>query len=432
MDMLRITGPVQMKGTVNVSSSKNASLPILAAVCLCSRPIRIKHLPQLADTRTMLKILKNLGVSCKEDVANDEVILQAEHIQHFEATYDLVKTMRASILVLGPLVARFGEGKVSLPGGCAIGVRPIDLHLFGLEKLGATIELQDGHVFARTEGSRRLKGQEISLPFPSVGATENIMMAACLAEGVTVLKNAALEPEIEDLAHFLNFLGARISGIGTTELTIEGVKELSGPPEDKSYTIIGDRIEAATFIMAALATNSSIEVTGFKNTHLTAVFHVLEQMGASFEYDPSGYGVRVLAHDGLKPFQVDTAPFPGFPTDAQAQLMVLGLVAKGTSMLTEHIFENRFMHVPELNRMGAHIVLKGHTAIIQGPMKLLSAPVMCTDLRASAALVLAALVSQGVTDISRIYHLERGYQDLEKKFQALNVDIKRIPDIHHR
>jgi UDP-N-acetylglucosamine 1-carboxyvinyltransferase len=428
MDVLRVTGSASLKGTVTVSSSKNASLPILAAICLCSKPITLKHLPKLADTKTMLKILKNLGVKYQEDLISDEITFFPDSIQHYEATYDLVKTMRASVLILGPLLARFGEGKVSLPGGCAIGVRPIDLHLLGLEKLGATIHLEEGHVHAKTQERQRLKGQEIYLPFPSVGATENILMAACLAEGVTILKNAALEPEIEDLANFLNYLGASISGIGTSELHIVGVKELEGSRDQKPYTVIGDRIEAATFIMASLATQSSIQVRGFQISHLTAVFHVLESMGASFDYHDDGLGVTVHTHQGLRPFQVDTAPYPGFPTDAQAQLMVLGLCAQGTSMMTEHIFENRFMHVPELNRMGAHIILKGHTAIIQGPTSLTAAPVMCTDLRASAALILAALVAKGRSDISRIYHLERGYQDLEEKLKNLQVEIIRTKE----
>jgi UDP-N-acetylglucosamine 1-carboxyvinyltransferase len=328
----------------------------------------------------------------------------------------MVKTMRASILVLGPLLARFKTAKVSLPGGCAIGTRPIDIHLTNFEKLGAKITLQGGYVEAQTEG---LKGTTLVLKFPSVGATENLMMAAVFAEGVTIIENAALEPEIVDLGNFLKKMGAKISGHGSSNITIEGVTEL----KEVEYEAIGDRIEAATYIMAGLITNSPIKVEGFDPRHLDAVLNVLGDMGAKLEI---GKDFVLVKPSELKGTKVETSPFPGFPTDAQAQLMALAIKAQGSTIITEKIFENRFMHAPELQRLGANIFLKGNTAIIEGKSDLKGAPVMCTDLRASAALVLAALASEGVTEIDRIYHLDRGYEKMEEKLLQIGAKIKRI------
>lgn len=417
MDKLIIHGPAKLKGEVLLSASKNASLPIMAGILLCGKTVTLKGLPQLRDVRTMNKLLSNMGVEITEE--KNQTHYLAKDITSREATYDLVKTMRASILVLGPLLARFGEAKVSLPGGCAIGTRPIDIHLMGLEKMGAQIQIHSGYVEAR---AKKLQGANILLPFPSVGATENLMMAAVLAEGTTQIENAAKEPEIEDLANFLIQLGANIQGAGTHQITIVGVKEL----KSAMYAPIGDRIEGATYLMAGVITNSEITVKNISPMSLGAVLDVLTQMGARFETDVEKSQIKVLPYKVLKGINVDTAPFPGFPTDAQAQLMAVTTVASSASTITEHIFENRFMHVPELARMGAKIVLKGNTAVIEGVPELSGAPVMCTDLRASAALVVAALRARGATEIQRVYHLDRGYEHLDQKLSQLGVKIERI------
>lgn len=422
MDKLIIEGPARLQGNVKISSSKNASLPILAGVLLSSHQVKLKNLPKLADVTTMLKLIESLGVTVSSNVTEGDgrdVILNGSGLKSFEATYDWVKTMRASIVILGPLLTRYGRAKVSLPGGCAIGARPIDMHLKGLEKMGAQIELRAGYVEARTSG---LHGASILLPFPSVGATENLMMAAVLAKGTTCIQNAAQEPEIEDLGNFLNSMGAKVEGAGTAEILIEGVTDLR-PTE---YSIIGDRIEAATYLIAAIMTNSSITIENIHMPHIQAILDVLAKMGAKFNLHENS--IEVLHRGDLQGVQVDTAPYPGFPTDVQAQLLVLSTLAKTPSVITEHIFENRFMHVPELNRMGADIVLRGNSAFVPGNSTLTSAPVMCTDLRASAALVLAALMAEGETEIRRIYHLDRGYEKLDKKLQDLGVKILRTPD----
>ena len=417
MDKIIVKGPCKLEGSVKISKAKNAYLPILAGVLLSDKKITLNEIPNLRDINTMLKLLGNLGVGIER--ADNSVILDPSTMNSHEATYDLVKTMRASIFTLGPILTRLHKAKVSLPGGCAIGTRPIDLHLTNLEKMGAKITVERGYVYAESEG--RLKGAHLVLAFPSVGATENLMMAATLAEGTTIIENAALEPEIDDLANFLNAMGAKVTGIGTKKIQIEGVKELN----EVDYTAIGDRIEAATYIMAALATKSKVKVTDFDPHHLEFVLDELKNMGAKLNIGENF--VEVLPSD-LKSCKVDTAPFPGFPTDVQAQMMALVTQVKGSSIITEHIFENRFMHVPELNRLGASIELKGNTAFVEGESKLKGAPVMCTDLRASAALIIAALASEGETEISRVYHLDRGYDNLASKLQEIGAKITRVAE----
>lgn len=415
MDKLVITGPSKLHGSVEIARAKNAYLPILAAVLLSDKPIHLKNIPDLQDIKTMIKLLSNLGVTISKK--DNITTFDASTLNSHEATYDIVKTMRASIFVLGPLLARLKKAKVSLPGGCAIGTRPIDLHLINLEKLGCEIEVTAGYVDAKVE---KMKPGLVTLAFPSVGATENLMMAAVFTEGETIIENCALEPEIDDLAHFLNAMGAKITGIGTKTIVINGVKEL----KEVHYEAIGDRIEAATYLMAALATESEIEIKGIKPRHLEFVIDMLKDMGAKIETTESSIKTYPSTLTGCI---VDTAPFPGFPTDAQAQLIALCTQIKSPSVITENIFENRFMHVPELVRLGADIRLKGKTAIINGGKKLTAAPVMCTDLRASAALIIAALTTHGETEIQRIYHLDRGYENLVAKFTSLGANIKRLP-----
>lgn len=414
MDKLIVKGGAKLSGEVKISKAKNAYLPLLSAVLLTDEEIIFEEVPKLRDIGTMNKLLGYLGVEVLEKSNGFSYVSSNE--SSCEATYDLVKTMRASICVLGPLLARFKKAKVSLPGGCAIGTRPIDLHLKNLEKMGAVINIDAGYVEAHTEG---LKGAHISLDFPSVGATENIMMAATLAKGQTVIDNAALEPEITDLGNFLNAIGAKVSGHGTSKIVIDGVSKLHGA----SYKAIGDRIEAATYIIAGLMTRSHIKVNDFNPKDIDNVLEKLKSMGAKLEI---GENFVEVFPSHLKAATVDTAPFPGFPTDVQAQMMALMLVCEGTSIITENIFENRFMHVPEIQRLGANIQLKGSSAMIKGGEPLTAAPVMCTDLRASAALVLAALCSEGDTEILRIYHLDRGYENLAKKLEGLGAHISRV------
>lgn len=418
MDKLLVTGPCQLNGEVEISSAKNATLPILCATLLSPYSINFQSLPELADVKTILKILQSLGI--KVDVNGEITTLDASNITSQHADYSLVKTMRASVLVLGPLLARFKTASVSLPGGCAIGARPVDIHLLGMEKLGAKIEIENGYIKASTEG---LKGAHIVLPFPSVGATENIMMAAVLAEGTTVIENAAREPEIDDLAHFLMAQGGKISGHGTSTITIEGISQLN--PLQTPYRVIGDRIEAATFIIAAIMTKGEVKVKGFNPEHLSFVFDVLKEMGAQFEFGPDY--VKVLKSGKLKGAHIETAPYPGFPTDVQAQMMALmSFIEGGSSVVTESIFENRFMHVPEMGRMGAKVTVKGSSAFVEGVDHLSGAPVMCTDLRASAALILCALVANGESEIQRVYHLDRGYEKIDEKLTKLGATIKRV------
>ncbi|MFZ4712361.1 MAG: UDP-N-acetylglucosamine 1-carboxyvinyltransferase [Bacteriovoracaceae bacterium] len=417
MDKLIIQGSVKLSGTVETSASKNATLPILTACLLNDEKVTLTKLPKLRDVATTFKLLEMMGAGIEK--SDDDATIDCRNLTSTEASYELVKTMRASILVLGPLLARYKKAIVSLPGGCAIGARPIDIHLSGLEKMGAKIELKNGNVEATSEG---LKGAHIVLSFPSVGATENIMMAASLADGTTVIENAAREPEIDDLANFINAMGGKVKGIGSSRLEVEGVKKL----KSCTYQIIGDRIEAATYVIAGIMTNSEIEVTNIKPNYLTSVLDTLDQMGAKLERLPNS--IKVKKHNGLKGAKIETAPYPGFPTDVQAQMMSLMLMADGASFISETIFENRFMHVPELIRMGAQITLKGNSAFIEGGSELTGAKVMCTDLRASAALVLAALVAKGESVVQRVYHLDRGYEKLDQKFSALGVNIKRVND----
>ncbi len=416
MDKIKIQGPCQLSGEVSISRAKNAYLPILAAVLLTDKEVRLKNLPNLRDIRTMLKLLQNLGVQVREE--GDLTIFNASTLNSYEATYELVKTMRASIFVLGPLLSRLNKAKVSLPGGCAIGTRPIDIHLRNLEKMGVKIDLQSGYVWAE---ANELVGTKLALKFPSVGATENLMMAGVFAKGTTIIENAAREPEIDDLANFLNSMGAKVSGIGTSRIVVEGVEELF----ETTYEAIGDRIEAATYVMAGLATNSEITVKNFNPTHIEFVIDKLKEMGANLV---CGQDFVKVSPSKLKAIQIETAPYPGFPTDAQAQMVTLCMMSGGTSIIKETIFENRFMHVPELTRLGAKINQSGNTAVIEGGQSLVGAPVMCTDLRASAALVIAALCSEGETLIDRIYHLERGYENLSEKLQGLGAKVEVIKE----
>ncbi|GAB4012929.1 MAG: UDP-N-acetylglucosamine 1-carboxyvinyltransferase [Bdellovibrio sp.] len=416
MDKFFVKGPVKLNGEVRVSRAKNAFLPILAAALLNDKKLVLNNVPKLRDINTMKKLLEAMGV--KVEVNGSDWHIDSSNITSYEAPYDLVKTMRASICVLGPLLTRFGEAKVSLPGGCAIGTRPIDIHLSNLEKMGAEIKIEGGYVHAK---AKKLKGVHLPLNFPSVGATENLMMAAVFAEGTTVIENAALEPEVSDLAHFLNKMGAKISGIDTQKLVIEGVKSLN----PINYEVIGDRIEAGTFICAALMTGGDLKVSGFNPKHLEFVIDKLIAAGAKIDVGTDFVHVHPSQ---LKPLKLETHPYPGFPTDLQAQFMALMMTIDGFSLITENIFENRFMHVPELNRLGANIELKGNTAIVTGKSKLIGAPIMCTDLRASAALVMGALCAEGTTEVQRVYHIDRGYEDIDKKLQALGVSIERFND----
>lgn len=415
MDFLKINGPSSLEGSVKVSSSKNASLPILAATLLYPGKCKFTNLPELSDINFFIQILESLGAKCtKEEV-------DAASIDCFQADYDLVRKMRASVLVLGPLLSRFKQARVSLPGGCAIGSRPVDIHLSGMEKLGAKIKIESGYIEASCD---QLVGNKIVLPFPSVGATENLMMAAAYAVGETIIDNAAREPEIEDLANFMSKMGFNVEGAGSSTIKITGkvLGEIKNEPI--THEIIGDRIEAATYIIAALVTESEVRVEGFKSAHLDIVLDTLIGMGAKLEIEENS--VVVHPSGRLKGARVETAPYPGFPTDAQAQLMALMGICDGDSQICEHIFENRFMHVPELARMGYDIKVDGRNAYIKGQSKLKGAPVMCTDLRASAALVLAALKAEGESQINRIYHLDRGYANLADKLKRLNANIDRM------
>lgn len=419
MDKLLVQGPCELKGSVHISSAKNATLPILVAALVCPYPVKFVGIPDLMDVGTIIKLLESMGVKVSEN--GDELTLDATTLENQHADYSLVKTMRASVLVLGPLLARFGVASVSLPGGCAIGARPVDIHLMGLEKMGAEIQIENGYIKARAS---KLKGAVIKLPFPSVGATENLMMAAVLAEGETIIENAAMEPEIDDLAHFLIAQGVKIEGEGTSRIIIHGTDIKNLKPQLKPYRVIGDRIEAATFIIAALMSGGEVKVEGFNPEHLSFVLETLEKMGAKFTIGAD----YVQVHRGprLKGCVVETAPYPGFPTDVQAQMMALMSISSGNSIMTETIFENRFMHVPEMSRMGTKITLNGNSALIEGVESLGSAPVMCTDLRASAALILCALISSGETEIQRVYHLDRGYEKIDEKLTHLGAKIRRV------
>ncbi len=416
MDSIRIVGGRTLKGTIKVSGAKNAALPILCAAMLAEGESTFRNVPDLRDIGTTADLLRHMGL--KVDVAPPIVRIGGKIDSH-EAPYDLVKQMRASVLVLGPLLARYGKARVSLPGGCAIGARPIDQHLKGLEAMGAVIELDHGYVNAKVP-SGRLRGAEIYFDMPTVTGTENLMCAAALASGRTTLLNAAREPEVEELARVLNKMGAHVAGAGTDTIVIEGEQSLH--PVD--HAIIPDRIEAGTFMVAAAATRGDVLVDGVTLEHLEAVAAKMRQAGVHIERE--GNGVRVAAGDHFKPTDVTTAPHPGFPTDMQAQFLVLMCLARGRSVITETIFENRFMHVSELSRMGASVDVVGRSATVDGVDRLQGASVMATDLRASASLVIAGLVAEGVTEVRRVYHLDRGYEHIEAKLAGLGADIQRV------
>lgn len=420
MDKIIIQGGRNLAGEVTVSGAKNAALPILVSTLLTAEACTYEGVPHLADIRTTLNLLSGLGVKVDQQSwreGADTVTLQADSIDKLEAPYDLVKTMRASFLVLGPLLARFGQARVSTPGGCAIGARPINLHLKGLEAMGAVIAQSHGYVEAKAS---RLRGAKIYLDLPSVGATENLMMAATLADGTTLIENAAKEPEINDLAETLNEMGARVEGVGTDIIRIDGVKGLHGA----SHRIIPDRIEAGSFVIAAALTDGDVLVRGARAEHLEAFLIKLKEAGVAVSADQ--VGIRVQRNGDIKSVNLTTLPYPGFPTDLQAQMMVLMAVAEGVSVITETIFENRFMHAQELDRMGAQIQLEGNRAVVRGVRELSGAPVMASDLRASVALVLAGLVAKGTTEVSRVYHLDRGYEQIEKKLSLLGGQIARV------
>jgi UDP-N-acetylglucosamine 1-carboxyvinyltransferase len=417
LDKLIIRGGKRLKGVVEISGAKNAALPIMAASLLCTGYSNVLNVPGLKDIMTMGRLLANLGAGFHYD--RSKVTISTEKIGIFEAPYDLVRRMRASILVLGPLLTKYGRAKVSLPGGCAIGARPINLHLMGLEKMGAEIKLASGYVVAK---AKRLKGASIYFDMPTVTGTENLMMAASLAKGSTRIENAAKEPEIIDLANALISMGARITGAGHSVIEIEGVDELY----PMNYTVIPDRIEAGTFMTIAGITKGDVTLKGCRLDHLDATIMKLKETGLAFEDVPDG--IRVIGRSRPKSTNVKTMPYPGFPTDMQAQFMALMCISDGTSIIKENIFENRFMHVAEIRRMGADITVEGGTATIKGVEKLRGAPLMATDLRASASLIVAALAAKGETEVNRIYHLDRGYEKMEEKLAKLGADVKRVKE----
>jgi UDP-N-acetylglucosamine 1-carboxyvinyltransferase len=420
VDKIIVQGGRPLQGEVAVSGSKNAALPILISSLLTSEPCVYQGIPHLVDINTTLKLLSGLGVDVDKDSwARDsgDLTIRADRVKNVEASYDLVKTMRASFLVTGPLLARFGRAHVSTPGGCAIGTRPVNLHLKGLAAMGASIDQVHGYMEVKAE---KLRGAKIYLDLPSVGATENLMMAASLAEGTTVIENAAKEPEIEDLAAVLNEMGARVRGAGSDIIRIEGVTSLRGV----KHRVIPDRIEAASFVIAGVLTGGNVVVTGARPAHLDAFSIKLKEAGVDLVVGENSFGVK--GNGKIRSVDVTTLPYPGFPTDLQAQMMVLMSVADGVSVITETIFENRFMHAQELDRMGADIRLEGNRAVVRGVKELSGAPVMATDLRASVSLILAGLVANGTTEVSRVYHLDRGYERIEQKLSKLGAAIERI------
>lgn len=416
MDKIIVRGGQALRGTIPISGAKNATLPALAATLLTGERVHLSNIPHLKDVTTMLELLGQHGSAITIDEKLG-VEIDNSQVNNFRAPYDLVRTMRASILVMGPLVARHGQAEISLPGGCAIGSRPVNLHIEGLRKMGAQITLDEGYIRAK---AKRLRGARIYLNPVTVTGTENLMMAAALADGRTVLENAAREPEVTDLAIFLNKMGARIQGAGTSTLIIDGVEELRGT----QHRIIPDRIETATFMVAAAVTHGDITLTDTDAESLESPIQKLRESGVVVEIQDAGR-IRVSAPDPLLPVNLETCPYPGFPTDLQAQMLVLDSLAQGVSVITETVFENRFMHVSELQRLGADIRVHGNVAEVHGVDHLLGAPVMATDLRASASLVLAGLAAEGATTISRVYHIDRGYERIEEKLQALGADIQR-------
>jgi UDP-N-acetylglucosamine 1-carboxyvinyltransferase len=419
MDKLLITGGVSLQGEIRISGAKNAALPILMGALMADAPVRVGNVPHLHDITTTLELLGRMGVTLTVDERSG-VVIDPRTLTDTEAAYDLVKTMRASILVLGPLLAKFGKADVSLPGGCAIGSRPVDLHLRGLEQMGAQIKVENGYI--RATSGDGLKGAHILFDQVTVTGTENLMMAATLVKGKTIIENAAREPEVVDLANYLNSMGAKISGIGTATLEIEGVESLSGT----EYNILPDRIETGTYLVAAAITRGKVKLKDTDANQLEAVLLKLEEAGADIEV---GKDWISLDMHGKRPRAVSlrTAPYPAFPTDMQAQFTALNSVAEGQATIVETVFENRFMHVQEMQRMGADIKIEGNTVICKGQELLTSAPVMATDLRASASLVLTALVAEGTTTVERIYHIDRGYECIEEKLQQLGAKIRRVP-----
>jgi len=414
LEKILVTGGIKLRGTVRVSGAKNAVLPIMAASLLAQGKCILRDVPKLADVDTAISVLERLGstVLCREN----EITIETGEITNYEAPYDFVRKMRASFLVMGPLLARVGKARISLPGGCAIGTRPIDLHLKGFAALGAEIITGHGYIEAR---AKALQGNRIYLDFPSVGATENIMMAASLAPGQTLIENAAEEPEIVDLANFLNVMGANVRGAGTNVIKIEGVKELHGA----DHTVIPDRIEAGTYMVAGAATGGDIFIENILIEHLKPLAAKLQEAGAII-YEEND-GVIIKGPGVIKPVDIKTLPYPGFPTDMQAQIMAMLTVAQGTSVITETVFENRFMHVDELKRMGANIKIDGRTAIVKGVRELTAAPVKATDLRAGAALIIAGMMAKGTTEIGNIHHIDRGYEYIETKLRGLGAEIRR-------
>ncbi|CCX53302.1 UDP-N-acetylglucosamine 1-carboxyvinyltransferase 1 [Veillonella ratti] len=420
LEKLVINGGKPLNGRVRVSSAKNAVLPIIAATMLASTPSRLVEVPHLEDVHTICEVISALGVKVTKDEANQEIRFDASEITATEAPYELVRRMRASFLVMGPLLARRREARISLPGGCAIGSRPIDLHLKAFEALGATIEMGDGYVLASApEG---LKGNQIYLDFPSVGATENVIMAASMAEGKTIIENAAEEPEIVDLVTYLNSMGADIRGAGTNVIRIQGVKELKGA----THTVIPDRIEAGTYLIAAAMAGGDVYVENALSEHLKPVVAKLKEAGVTVQEDVDG--IRVISDGNVKAVDIKTLPYPGFPTDMQAQFMAFTTIAKGTSTVMETVFENRFMHVDELKKMGAQIRIEERRAIVDGVPKLKGTEVRATDLRAGAALVCAGLAAEGVTKVTQLSHIDRGYDNLVGKLKGLGADIVRVDE----
>jgi UDP-N-acetylglucosamine 1-carboxyvinyltransferase len=421
MDQIRITGGAELRGEIPIAGAKNACLTLMPATLLSDEPLTLTNAPRLSDIATMSALLTSLGAEASTLQDGQVIALSSHKLTSLKADYDIVRKMRASILVLGPLLARHGEAVVSLPGGCAIGARPVDLHLMGLERLGAELELTDGYVHARAPGG--LKGAVVDFPIVSVGATENVLMAATLAKGTTVLKNAAREPEIADLARCLNSMGAQISGEGTSEITIQGVDALHGT----THPVLADRIELGTYMLAPAIAGGEVECIGGTLDLVGAFAEKLDVAGVTVEETPRGLKVR-RANGRVSAVDVTTAPYPGFPTDLQAQMMGLMCTAQGTSTLNETVFENRFMHAPELIRMGAQIDVKGGTATVTGVERLRGAPVMATDLRASVSLILAGLAAEGETVVSRVYHLDRGYERVEEKLSACGATIERVSE----
>lgn len=418
MEKLIVKGGNRLVGAVKTSGAKNAVLPIIAASILGTTPSHLDEVPMLEDVHTISEVLKCLGLAVECSPEKNVLDIDSTEITSYEAPYELVRTMRASFLVMGPLLARIGKARISMPGGCAIGARPIDIHLKGFEALGVKIE--QGHGYIEASAPEGLKGTSIYFDFPSVGATENIMMAASLAEGTTILENAAEEPEIVDLANYLNKMGAKIRGAGTDTIRIEGVEKLHGA----DYTIIPDRIEAGTYMIAAAMTGGDIVVENVLPEHQKPLIAKLREAGAVVEEDIDK--VRVIGKNPLKAVSIKTLPYPGFPTDMQAQMMAMMVIAEGRSKVTETVFENRFMHVVELNRMGAQISTEGRSAVIDGPCKLTGCDVRATDLRAGAAMILAGLVAEGMTRIGDLHHIDRGYENIVAKLKNLGADIERV------